>query len=157
MLMDSFNQVYDKFKLNFYKNIFKNFETREASLTTTEAFSVEVIYALEIPTISEYANFLNISHPNANYKINSLVKKGYVKKIRSQEDRREFFLEVTDKFHNYNDMKNQYIYLVMERMNQRFSKEDLEKFKEMLDIVSDELMPEVNLAPTKGDEEKPCV
>ena len=143
MLMDSFSHVYDKFKLNFYKNIFKNFEGREASLTTTEAFSVEVIHALSKPTISQYASFLNISHPNANYKISSLVKKGYVKKIQSKEDRREFFLEVTDKFHNYNDMKNAYIHLVMERMKERFTKNELLQFKSMLDIISNELMPEV--------------
>ncbi len=147
MLMDSFSQVYDKFKLNFYKNIFKNFETREASLTTTEAFSVEIIHALGRPTISEYAAFLNISHPNANYKINSLVKKGYVKKTQSKEDRREYYLEVTDKFHSYNDMKNQYIHVVMERMNKRFTKEELLKFKSMMDIISEELMPEVHLPP----------
>ncbi|NLY36612.1 MAG: winged helix-turn-helix transcriptional regulator [Tissierellia bacterium] len=146
MLEKSFNQVYEKFKLNFYKNIFKNFEDREASLTSSETISVEVIYALNRPTVSEYANFLNISHPNAAYKISSLVRKGYIQKIRSKNDRREFHLEVTDKFHAYNDLKNSYIVTVMERIHEHFSKEDVEKLEKILQAISSELMPEISSA-----------
>ncbi len=35
---------------------------------------------------------MGISTPNAAYKIGSLVKKGYVEKIQSTTDRREYFL-----------------------------------------------------------------
>lgn len=146
MLEKSFYEVYEKFKLNFYKNIFKNFEDREASLSSSETISVEVIYALNGPTVSEYAAFLNISHPNAAYKINSLVKKGYIKKIRSQEDRREFHLEVTDKFHAYNDLKNSYIKKVTSRMEEHFSSEDVARLEYFLKVISEELMPEITQA-----------
>lgn len=146
MLEKPFYEVYEKFKLNFYKNIFKNFEDREASLTSSETISVEVIYALNGPTVSEYAAFLNISHPNAAYKINSLVRKGYVKKLRSKEDRREFHLEVTDKFHAYNDLKNSYIKTVTTRMEEHFSPQDVEKLREFLEVISTELMPEITQA-----------
>ena len=37
--------------------------------------------ALEEPTINEFASFVNISSPNAAYKVNSLIQKGYVEKI----------------------------------------------------------------------------
>lgn len=146
MLEKSFNEVYEKFKLNFYKNIFKNFEDREASLTSAETISVEVIYALNRPTVSEYANFLNISHPNAAYKISSLVRKGYVKKIRSKDDRREFHLEVTDKFLSYNNLKYDYIVKVMERIREHFSEDDVKKLEEILSTISGELMPEISSA-----------
>ena len=36
MLEELFKDVYEKFKLNFYKSIFKGFEEREANLTPTE-------------------------------------------------------------------------------------------------------------------------
>ncbi len=46
MLDQTFGQVYTKFKLHFYKQIFNRFEDREATLTTVESFCMEVIMAL---------------------------------------------------------------------------------------------------------------
>ena len=34
MLEKAFNDVYTKFKLHFYQNVFQRFATREATLTT---------------------------------------------------------------------------------------------------------------------------
>jgi len=141
----SFMSVYTKFKLSFYKKIFRRFETREASLTAVETFCVEVINALERPTINEFAQFVNISQANAAYKIQSLVDKGYVTKTRSPDDRREYFLAVTERFNNYNSLSTEYIGEVLRRMRERLSPEDMEKFKFFLDTMSTELMPEVEL------------
>ena len=38
MLKDAFFNVYTKFKLHFYQEIFSRFQDREASLTTVETF-----------------------------------------------------------------------------------------------------------------------
>ena len=75
MLDQAFGQVYTKFKLHFYKQIFSRFEDREATLTTVESFCMEVITALGEPTIAQFSHMMNLSTPNAAYKINSLVKK----------------------------------------------------------------------------------
>ncbi|MBP2024683.1 MarR family winged helix-turn-helix transcriptional regulator [Peptoniphilus stercorisuis] len=143
MVEEIFSEVYDKFKLNFYRNIFQGFAKREASLTATETFCVEVIYALDRPTINQLGRFLELSQPNIAYKVNNLVKKGYVKKIQSKEDKREFFLEVTDKFHNYYDIKNEYMKTVLERAREKFSKEEMAQFEYILKVMSEELMPEI--------------
>lgn len=143
MLEDLFNEVYEKFKINFYKNIFNGFEEREASLSTAEAFCVEVVHALGKPTIGELTDFLQISQPNGAYRVSSLVKKGYIKKIQSKEDKREYYLEVTDKFFNYYNVKNEYIATVLGRLSDRFPEEDIKKVEEVLRVMSSELMPEV--------------
>ena len=98
MLEQTFREIYTKFKLNFYKNIFHTMDQSNNRLSATEAFSVEVIYAMKGPTIREFADFVNISQPNATYKINSLVRKGYINKVNSASDKREYHLEVTQKF-----------------------------------------------------------
>ena len=41
MLEKAFNDVYTKFKLHFYQNVFQRFATREATLTTVESFCME--------------------------------------------------------------------------------------------------------------------
>lgn len=145
MLLDIFSDVYSKFKLHFYSQICRNFEDREASLSTLEVFCTETIYALRKPTVNEFSTFLHISPPNAAYKVNCLVKKGYISKTQSEDDKREYYLQVTDKFLDYYAVNYNYIGVVMKRIENRFPEEDLKKMEDMLRVISDELMEEVNI------------
>lgn len=145
MLKQAFFNVYTKFKLHFYQEIFQRFQNREASLTTVETFCMETIQALGTPTVNEFATFMRISPPNATYKVNSLIKKGYLKKVQSPEDRREYHLEITDKYIDYYNISVSYMSQVMDRISQRFSPQDCAKLEEMLTIVSEDLMPEIRL------------
>ena len=145
MLEQAFNSVYSKFKLHFYQEIFRRFQDREASLTTVETFCMESIQALGRPTVNEFAHFMRISPPNAAYKVNSLVKKGYIRKVQSAEDRREYHLEVTPKYFDYYNISTSYLVEVMSRVTRRFSAEECARLEEMLTIVSRELMPEVRI------------
>ena len=145
MLRNAFHTVYTKFKLHFYMEIFERFQTREASLTTVEVFCMETILALGRPTVNEFASFMRISSPNAAYKVNSLIKKGYIRKVQSKEDRREYHLEITQKYIDYYNISAKYTDQVMDRISARFSKEDCAKLTEMLEIISRELMSEVNI------------
>ena len=149
MLRDAFFNVYTKFKLHFYKEIFQRFQTREASLSTVETFCMETIMALGKPTINEFASFMCISSPNAAYKVNSLIKKGYIRKVQSETDRREYHLEVTQKYIDYYNISASYMVEVMDRISQRFSPEECKKLEEMLVVVSHELMPEIRI-PEQG-------
>ena len=146
MLEQAFNEVYTKFKLHFYQEIFTRFQDREASLTTVETFCMEVVRALGRPTVNEFASAMRISPQNAAYKVNSLVKKGYVTRVRSASDHREYHLEPTQKFFDYYDISTSYTREVMRRVRDRFSPEDCAKLDEMLTIISRELMPEIELA-----------
>ena len=101
MLEEVFQEVYTKFKLHFYQSVFQRFATREATLTTVESFCMEGIMAMGEPTIAEFSRMMGISTPNAAYKIGSLVRKGYVEKIQSTVDRREYHLRPTQKYINY--------------------------------------------------------
>lgn len=153
MLKEAFFDVYTKFKLHFYQELFNRFQGREASLTTVETFCMESIYALGRPTVSEFAAFMSISSPNAAYKVNSLVKKGHLRKVRSPRDLREYFLEPTQKYIEYHNMSMEYLEQVMERVAGRFSPEDSKKLEDMLRIISEELMPEIFFPPTKSQTE----
>ena len=143
VLVDLFNEVYDKFKMKFYKNIFKRFEDRSPTLTVLELFCVEIIYALKRPTISQLTEFMETSQPNTAYRVASLVKKGYVKKVQSTDDKREFYLEVTDKYYGYSDIKEQYINVVIDRLRKQISREEIEHFERLLRLMTNELMTEI--------------
>ena len=152
MLQEAFSQVYTKFKLHFYQKAFERLAEREATLTTVETFCMEIIYALDRPTVAEFAKVANISSPNAAYKINSLIKKGYINKVQSELDRREFHLEVTEKYLNYYNISYSYMNTVMQRIEEHFSPEDVATLNRILQVTAGELMPEILLPGDRKEE-----
>ena len=142
MLQDNFLEVYDKFKLEFFRRIFELVREREGSLSAMEAFSIEIIHALNEPTIGRFAEFLNISQSNATYKVNNLIKKGYLKKQNSDTDRREYHLVLSEKYYNYTDIMRSYVKTVLARIESNFSPEEVQLFSDMLERISAEMMPE---------------
>ena len=142
MIEKSFTEVYDKFKLQFYRRVFDQVRERDGSLSAMEAFSLEVIFMLDKPTVGQFADFLKISQSNATYKVNSLMKKGYLERQNSSTDRREYHLILSEKFYRYRALMSTYEHAVMERIEQRIPPEDVQKFDEILQIMSNELMPE---------------
>ncbi|MBQ5549549.1 MAG: MarR family transcriptional regulator [Bacteroidales bacterium] len=114
MLEENFLSVYDKFKVEFFRRLFSLVREREGSLSAMEAFSVEIIKELDSPTISQFADFLGISQSNATYKVNSLIKKGYIVKENSDIDRREYHLVLSEKFYRYAELLTSYELRVME-------------------------------------------
>ena len=143
MLRDEFSRVYSKFKLHFFLIVFERIEGRETSLTTVETFCMEIIYAANGPTVNEFAKLANLSSPNAAYKVNNLMKKGYLEKIQSTEDKREYHLYVTQKYLDYYNISYQYLNTVLNRLEGRFSQEELEVVKRVLKVMDEELMPEI--------------
>ena len=145
MLEKSFADIYTKFKLSLYSKVFNQGIDVEDALSAMEVLCVELIYAMGRPTINEFASFAQLSAPNAAYKVGNLVKKGYIRKVQSAEDKREFHLEVTVKYMSTYGVTYDYIGTVMKRIRERFSPEQVEQLEDILRVVDNELMPEVNL------------
>jgi len=132
MLEQNFETLYLMFRSNYYKQMVKKIGTREGSLSATESFCVEIIYLLGKPTVSDFAHYLRLSVPNANYKINSLVKKGFVVREQSKTDLREQYLCVTDKFLGYYGLNDEVTARLIRRINETFSLPDLEVLEDMI-------------------------
>ena len=130
---------------HYYRDVFKRINSRELSLTTTEVYCVEIIHNLGKPTIQEFANFIGISSPNATYKVNSLIKKGYVQKVQSDKDKREFYLDVTERYYRYYNINEKYLDIVENRLKANLSPEEFEMFNNTLKKIYNEMMPEVSL------------
>ncbi|MFI3250637.1 MAG: MarR family transcriptional regulator [Eubacteriales bacterium] len=156
MLEERFLEVYTRFKLEFYRKIFARLGAGEGGLSTVEAFCVETIYALNKPTVQQFSTFLQISSPNAAYKVNSLIKKGYLQKVQSLEDKREFHLEVTQKYIEEHGMSYDYMKVIIDRVTKQFPEEDIEVLERILTVMSSELMEEFALpTPDKVLEKSP--
>ena len=154
MLEEALTEVYTKFKVHFYQEMFKKLRSRETSLTIVELFCVEIIYVLRNPTVKEFAEFIGISSPNAAYKIACLIDKGYIEKVQSEKDRREFHLHVTDKYLEYLNLSEGYVKTVAERAEERFTEERIETLNDILNDMSDFLMKEVDIPKYRKSEEQ---
>lgn len=97
MLKENFSHVYDKFKLLLYDKAF-NDDGDDDALSAFEVICMEIITALKEPTVNAFADAAHMSSPNATYRVNSLIKKGYINKKRGETDRREYYLEATEKY-----------------------------------------------------------
>lgn len=139
-LIDDF---YSKLAINFYRNA-ANYKEREEiqSLSSTEVATLEVVYLLHGPTYKELTEFLKISTPNVNYRVKKLIKKGYLTRKQDTCDRRKYYLNVTDKFMEYYSVNDAYISNVANKIKKYFSKQEVEQFQKMFEIVIRQLMDE---------------
>lgn len=150
MLENSFSKVYSKFKMNLYSKVFKEFRDDDIEpLSAMEVISMEIIVTLGSPTINEFAKAASLSASNAAYKVNKLIQKGYINKIQSEEDKREYHIEATEKYKKNYGVIYDYISVVMGRVQETFSPSDVEKLDQILETTADELMPEVDIKTDK--------
>ena len=123
-VVEDAEQLYRNFRLELYKHVFGIVGEKEDSLTATEYFSAEVIFLLRNPTVTEFADCMNILSAHSAYKIKTLIEKGYVKKTQT-EDKRTFRLNVTDKFFKYYDKDFQFGSYVFNLFKDKLSEENI--------------------------------
>ncbi len=130
MIAENFDKIYKAFRLQIYRHIFSILGKRESTLSAADYFTVETIYLLGNPTITEFARILSISQPNATYRIKSLIEKGYVVK-RKTEKKNTFRLAVTDRFLRYYHEDMGYGNFIFKELSERLSEEELLKVDEI--------------------------
>ncbi len=140
MLEKEFEKLYYKFRSNYCKNLFAQVNDGEGSLSAIESYCAEVIFLLDHPTVREFAEYVNISLPNATYRISNLIEKGFIRKIPSTKDRREYHLEVTDKFLDSYGVNATFNNRLMQQIKQRFSSEEVALLEDMMRKIVDEIM-----------------
>ncbi len=138
-MFESIIKCYDRLRLLSYRGMFRVLRERDSSLSASEAYAVDVIYLLNAPTVKQFADCLGISQPNATYKINQLIQKGYVEKIHSREDRREIHLHVTEKYMRYWNESSGTMHRALSILKDKFTPEELDTFASMLETLAEAL------------------
>ena len=90
-----------------------------------------------LTTLSQFAEYVGISQPNATYKVNALAGKGYVEKVVSKPDRREIRLRTGKKFAQYFDEDRPAICAAAERVRAQFSESEIDTARRVLDALLD--------------------
>lgn len=119
----------------------------DESITYNSLLYLELIFTMGGEcTASRIAEMLCVSKPAVTLKINELIRQGLVSKATAPSDRRKHYLSVNEeavprfKLYRYQDNE------AIQRISARYSQEDIAKFCDMLNIISD-----INFEEIKGD------
>ena len=163
MLSESLSRVMLRMRLGFLRKMFITVQEDSKDLTPMEIFCLEGIETLERPTISQFARFAGISQSNATYRVNCLIRKGYVNRVPSETDRREFHLELTEKFKGCGPAFEQSCRVLAKRIALHMTQEEVEKLTAVLDdsldkwnalMETDELLKEQGAAHAQALQDK---
>ena len=136
MLYQKLKTLYEKVRLKHYRDLFSRVKERDGSLSATEAYAADVIYLMGAPTVSAFAETLGISQPNATYKINNLVSKGYAVRTVSDADRRECRVSVGDRFFSYYNTDYPFIAESVDKLKANYTPEELALLERMLEDMN---------------------
>lgn len=128
-------RLYRWLRLDSYKRIFGAVRERAGSLSATEAFSADVIYLLGRPTLTQFAACIGISQPNATYKVNNLVQKGYIRKSVPENDRREVRLEPAEKFASYFQQDHAPLQRAIDALYAQYTNEEIQTAGSVLNTL----------------------
>ena len=135
MLEQEIEALYKQIRLMHYRSMFRAVREKEGSLSAAEAFAVDVISLLGTPTISAFAESIGISQPNATYKINNLISKGYVERLPAEGDRREVRIRVCNKYYKYRADGNDYILSAAKKLEERIGQDESEKLGSEISLL----------------------
>ena len=144
MLQESILRLYRRLRLDGYRKLFGAVQEREGSLSAIEAFSADLINLLGEPTLSQFAEYVGISQPNATYKVNALAGKGYVEKVPSPGDRREIRLQPAEKLRKYMERGEGGLEQAVQTLQKTYTDQQLELAARVLTTLLDEVEEEEN-------------
>lgn len=99
-----------------------------------------IINHKEQTTVSELSEQMSVSRPAVTQKINDLEQLGLVKKIQSEEDKRYFYISLTDKVKESSASTR--TDKVLDVVSECFSEEELEVFTKILNVMADYILEE---------------
>jgi DNA-binding MarR family transcriptional regulator len=118
---------------SFKKLQAETIDTAEVSQLTISQFQyINAIYELEKPTITEVAQKLAIAKASVSTGISKLIKQGYVTKTQSAQDKRIFYLGLTQKSEQLINTKYQALQQYGDFISAALSQEEAAQFEAIL-------------------------
>ena len=129
-----FDDIYNKFMDNFYK---KN--EKKSNITNNEDYYLNIIYSLKKITLTKFAEIAQITKPAATQIINKYIDKGYVTKKVSENDKRVYYIELTEKIKKHCTETYQKLNKMYKDCLSFLSEEEISQFNNILLKINENL------------------
>ena len=115
------------------------------NITYNSLLYIELIYTMNgTCTASKLADLLHVSKPGVTLKLNELLRQDLIKKTPDPNDKRKYYLSVNDDaIPQYKVFKRQDSEAI-KRITNKFTAEEIDKFCNMIDIISEINFEEIN-------------
>ncbi len=122
-----------------------NKQFADENITYNSLLYIELIYTMNgTCTASKLAELLNISKPGVTLKLNELLRQGLITKTPDPDDKRKIHLTVNEEaIPQYKVFRRQDSEAI-KRITDTFTVEEIGKFCQMLDIISEINFEEIN-------------
>lgn len=120
-----------------YKNHIEKIMTKQefSRFSINHMYYLEYIYTLNNPTFSQLAQALNVSKPSVTAMIKKLTDKGYVKKMNSEQDKREFHIYLTDRGKEILNVELEVYKNFTDRISRYLSEDEIELFSKLVSKI----------------------
>uniref|UniRef100_A9A7L1 Transcriptional regulator, MarR family n=1 Tax=Methanococcus maripaludis (strain C6 / ATCC BAA-1332) TaxID=444158 RepID=A9A7L1_METM6 len=106
---------------------------------------LEAINKLKNPKISELAEEMKYTKTSVTNMVQKLEKNGYVKRIRSKSDKREVYVELTEKGHYIFEWKENMHEITISGVMEILTPQELETFEILLEKIAKEFDQELDI------------
>jgi len=103
-----------------------------SDLTSQQLRYLKVIVKMKNPTLSELAKELNLTKPTVTVLADKLAEKGYIKRVKSDEDRRVMHLQIDRKGEKVNALREIAHERMAEKIRSGLSQTETSIFTELL-------------------------
>ncbi|WP_099188264.1 MarR family winged helix-turn-helix transcriptional regulator [Tepidibacter mesophilus] len=138
-LLEMEEYIHKKYK-NHIEKIMSNQEFSRFSIN--HMYYLEYIYTLNNPTFSQLAHALNVSKPSVTAMIKRLTDKGYVKKLNSEQDKREFHIYLTDRGKEILDAELEIYKSFADKISECLSEDEMKLFSSLVLKITSKIKKE---------------
>ncbi len=108
-----------------------------SDLSMRQMYYLETIQQMERPTATDLAQRLGLSKPSVTVIVRNLVQNGYIRRIPSEEDKRLFHIEPTDKGNEVLQKHDRFHEDLAQYFSQSLTEAEVKKLVALLSKVAD--------------------
>ena len=110
-------------------------DERFSELSMRQVLYLNTIIRLEHPTFSDLAKELNVSKPSVTANVSSLIRKGYVQKVRDDEDLRSYHIILTQKGIDFDELHQNVHKLLAQQISSHLDQDETIQLTNLLDKI----------------------
>jgi len=107
-------------------------DERFSELSMRQVLYLNTIIRLEHPTFSDLAKELNVSKPSVTANVSSLIRKGYVQKVRDDEDLRTYHIILTQKGIDFDELHQNVHKLLAQQISSHLDQDETSQLTNLL-------------------------